>query len=544
MSGLRIEVQSPVVPSAPNRADVACFVGFVQRRDTPVSPAVRRWLEERGWAGRSGAPRAGAHERSAADIDALLQVPVPIDGWDAFDHHFAWERRDLDGRGFIGDSYLGAAVRSFFLHGGRRCYVVRVSDPPAAELAEDDPEQRALRMALRLETLLPGFAANALEESAMERSTWRSIGHVHGLPDVSFLCLPDLPDAVAAPRPEPPPAPPEPRGQERFVVCAAPEPAQPVPSRASRLAAPVCDDVGFSAWARAVRLIMTLGPAVRREVQLVTAVPLPAPDAVALEGLARVHAADDLLRYLEAGGTLPGPGVDLRCPHDAFVQLCFPWLRSRVSGRLPGALEPPDGALTGILARTALTRGAFRSAAGTRAEGIVDVFPVVPRARLETPNDPARPDARALPERISIFAPTPAGFALLSDVTTSADPVCRSAAVKRLLAIVVRAARRLGEESVFEANGETLWARLRDGLNDLLLALLREGALRGRSPQDAFDVRCDRSTMTQQDLDQGRVVCEIRIQPSVSIEQITVVLALEDGGQVSLAASAGVLEAA
>jgi phage tail sheath protein FI len=50
--------------------------------------------------------------------------------------------------------------------------------------------------------------------------------------------------------------------------------------------------------------------------------------------------------------------------------------------------------------------------------------------------------------------------------------------------------------------------------------------------------------MTQQDLDQGRVVCEIRIQPSVSIERITVVLALEDGGQVSLAASAGVLEAA
>jgi phage tail sheath protein FI len=290
--------------------------------------------------------------------------------------------------------------------------------------------------------------------------------------------------------------------------------------------------------------VTTLGAAVRREVQLVAGVPLPAADAVALDGLARVHAADDLLRFLEAGGYLPGPAADLRCPHDAFVQLCYPWLRTHVSGRLPGALEPPDGVLVGMLARGALTRGAFRSVAGTRSTGIVDVFPVVARARLEPPNDAARPGARALPERVSLFAPTPAGFALLSDVTTSPDAVCRSAGVKRLLAIVVRAARRLGEESVFDANGEALWARLRDGLNDLLLALLREGALRGRSPQDAFDVRCDRSTMTQQDLDQGRVVCEIRIQPSVSIERITVVLALEDGGQVSLAASAGVLEAA
>jgi uncharacterized protein len=388
------------------------------------------------------------------------------------------------------------------------------------------------------------LAVGALEETPLDRTTWRGIGHVFGLPDVSFLCLPDLPDVVAAPRPDPAPAPPPPPSHERFVECAAPEPAPPIPSGASRLVAPVCDDAGYDAWSRALRLVQTLGPAVRREVQLVAAVPLPAPGAVALDGLARVHAGDDLLRFLEAGGYLPGPGIDLRCPHDAFVQLCYPWLRTRVSGALPGALEPPDGALIGMLARGALTRGAFRSVAGTPTTGVVDVFPVVSRARLERPNDAARPDARALPERISLFAPTPAGFALLSDVTTSADAVCRSAAVKRLLAIVVRAARRLGEESVFEPNGEALWARLRRTLEDLLLALLREGALRGAAPADAFDVRCDRSTMTQHDLDQGRVVCELNIQPAASIERITVVLALDDGGQVSLAASAGVLEAA
>jgi Bacteriophage tail sheath protein len=98
----------------------------------------------------------------------------------------------------------------------------------------------------------------------------------------------------------------------------------------------------------------------------------------------------------------------------------------------------------------------------------------------------------------------------------------------------VRAARRVGENSVFQPNGEALWARLTDHLNALMSDLLAVGALRGRSPQEAFSVRCDRSTMTQNDLDNGRLVCEISFAPAVPIEQITVVLALNNSGQVNL----------
>ena len=57
-------------------------------------------------------------------------MPAPIDTWDAFDSLFAWDERPLvAGTSRVADTMLGAAVRRFFLHGGRKCYVVRVGNP-------------------------------------------------------------------------------------------------------------------------------------------------------------------------------------------------------------------------------------------------------------------------------------------------------------------------------------------------------------------------------------------------------------------------------
>jgi hypothetical protein len=58
-------------------------------------------------------------------------------------------------------------------------------------------------------------------------------------------------------------------------------------------------------------------------------------------------------------------------------------------------------------------------------------------------------------------------------VTTSLDESYRPASVNRLVTVIVRAARRLGEESAFEASGERLWKRLQDSLTGLMIALLQ-----------------------------------------------------------------------
>ena len=81
---------------------------------------------------------------------------------------------------------------------------------------------------------------------------------------------------------------------------------------------------------------------------------------------------------------------------------------------------------------------------------------------------------------------------------------------------------------------ERLWAALTQRLNDVLRVLYDLGALRGKNPEDAFFVRCDRSTMTQQDLDNGRVVAQVHFEPAASIESIEVLLSMQQNGSVSL----------
>jgi phage tail sheath protein FI len=125
-------------------------------------------------------------------------------------------------------------------------------------------------------------------------------------------------------------------------------------------------------------------------------------------------------------------------------------------------------------------------------------------------------------------------------VTASADQSYRPAGVSRLVSTLVRAARRLGEDSTFEPSGEALWTRVQDRASTVLRALWDLGALRGTTPSEAFDVRCDRSTMSQQDIDQGRVIARVRFEAAAAVEAITVVLALDEGGQVSLAPELGV----
>jgi phage tail sheath protein FI len=192
-----------------------------------------------------------------------------------------------------------------------------------------------------------------------------------------------------------------------------------------------------------------------------------------------------------------------------------------------------------VLARNAFLRGAFRSAAASHLADAYETVPALDRAqmfsapRIQPPG--GRPSiARNLTDKVSILGPTPNGLRLLSDVTTSEDQSYRPAAINRLVAILIRAARDLGEEHVFENSGENLWSLLAERIRQLLASLFTEGALRGASPADAYDVVCDRTTMTQNDIDNGRVIVRVRFQPSFPIDSITVLLALNEGGQATL----------
>jgi len=66
---------------------------------------------------------------------------------------------------------------------------------------------------------------------------------------------------------------------------------------------------------------------------------------------------------------------------------------------------------------------------------------------------------------------------------------------------------------VFESNGPSLWAGVRNTVSDFLINEWQSGRLLGSAADQAFFVRCDQSTMTQNDLDNGRLICNIGIAP-------------------------------
>jgi uncharacterized protein len=189
MRGVTFEDRVAPAARSPYRADVALFVGFVDRLrwrhaaapgrgdrppDEVVQPivpaaddeprgAVYGWLVAEGWA--RGDRRADAR----AGLDELIDVPVPIDRLESFDRLFAGRNRPL-GHATC-ETYLRAAVRSFFAQGGRLAYVVRVASPwPVPLTPEDADRDRALRR-VRLDRLLPGLLAAARDASATERAT-------------------------------------------------------------------------------------------------------------------------------------------------------------------------------------------------------------------------------------------------------------------------------------------------------------------------------------------------------------------------------------
>jgi phage tail sheath protein FI len=77
--------------------------------------------------------------------------------------------------------------------------------------------------------------------------------------------------------------------------------------------------------------------------------------------------------------------------------------------------------------------------------------------------------------------------------------------IRRYLTYLEHSLGKDTQWTVFEPNGEALWARVRANIANFLTTEWRSGALQGAAVEQAFFVRCDRSTMTQNDLDNGRL---------------------------------------
>jgi phage tail sheath protein FI len=110
--------------------------------------------------------------------------------------------------------------------------------------------------------------------------------------------------------------------------------------------------------------------------------------------------------------------------------------------------------------------------------------------------------------------------------TTSLDPEWRYVNVRRFFLHVRHSLERGLEWVVFEPNDEPLWARVRLAVGNFLAAAWRSGALVGTKQEEAFFVRCDRSTMSAADLSSGRLVVQVGLAMTKPAEFLVFRLAL------------------
>lgn len=171
--------------------------------------------------------------------------------------------------------------------------------------------------------------------------------------------------------------------------------------------------------------------------------------------------------------------------------LLHPWLTA------DGTDLPPSGAVAGTWVRVDRERGVGRSAGGTALVGPIGVQQAIRSGEEAVLNVAGVTVLRDLPGR---------GVHLRGARTISADPEWRYVPVRRYADLVEHSIGRGLPWAVFEPNDEPLWVRVRSVVEDYLVGHWHRGALQGDDAQDAFFVRCDRSTMTQADVDAGRLI--------------------------------------
>lgn len=107
------------------------------------------------------------------------------------------------------------------------------------------------------------------------------------------------------------------------------------------------------------------------------------------------------------------------------------------------------------------------------------------------------------------------------------DPVeveWRYASVRRRLLFLEHSIAVGLQWAVFEQNDEQLWQQVLSSVSDFLETQWRAGLLQGSTARDAFFVRCDRTTMTQADLENGRLVVVIGLATARPAEFVVVAI--------------------
>jgi uncharacterized protein len=184
--------------------------------------------------------------------------------------------------------------------------------------------------------------------------------------------------------------------------------------------------------------------------------------------------------------------------------LYYPWVRVLDPVTQQEAVLPPSGFVAGIYARNDVEKGVHKAPANEVVRGALGFELTLNKAQQDVLN----------PEGVNCFRFFEGrGNRLWGARTTSSDPEWKYVNLRRYFAYLERSIERGTQWVVFENNSEPLWANVRRTVEDFLFNEWKQGHLMGEKPESSYFVKCDRTTMTQNDFDNGRLVCLIGVAP-------------------------------
>jgi uncharacterized protein len=178
--------------------------------------------------------------------------------------------------------------------------------------------------------------------------------------------------------------------------------------------------------------------------------------------------------------------------------LYYPWIRVLDPLTQREIHVPPSGFVAGIYARNDVNRAVYKAPANEVVNLALGFERFLNKSQQEVLN----------PEGINCFRYFEGrGMRLWGARTISSDPEWKYVSLRRYFAFVERSIDKGTQWAVFEPNGPVLWANVRRTIEDFLRQQWETGALLGDKAEKAFFVKCDRSSMSQNDLDNGRLIC-------------------------------------
>jgi len=200
----------------------------------------------------------------------------------------------------------------------------------------------------------------------------------------------------------------------------------------------------------------------------------------------------------------------------------FPWVNA------PDPLQenrlseyPPSGFVAGLYARTDSSRGVWKAPAGTEASltGVTGVKAIL----TDDENGVLNPKAVNCIRTFPVYGTVVWGARTLQG-NDERGSEWKYVPVRRTALYIEESLYRGLKWVVFEPNDEPLWAQIRLNVGAFMQDLFRQGAFQGKSPRDAYFVKCDKETTTQSDINKGIVNIVVGFAPLKPAEFVIITI--------------------